>query len=93
MISKSNGTSVVAETAPAPVSRKLDTGTSAVVDNRKESVPPSYDEQKNWRILRQGIYQAVVQSPGLAGLAYSNLEEFLKLVETTAERLIVKVQE
>lgn len=51
----------------------------------------SAEDAKSTRILRQGIYQAVVQSPGLAGLQYTNAQEYVKLVETVAEQLIVLV--
>lgn len=46
----------------------------------------SYDDQKSTRILRQGIVQAVVQSP-FAGLA-TNPTELVTMVKEVSERLI-----
>jgi hypothetical protein len=96
-ISKSNGAVAtppaakqdVAQTAPAPVSRKLDTGTTPV-DNRKTS---SYDDNKNRRILVQGITQAVVQSPILAGLGYTDEKQAVEIVKNVSRQLIAFVDE
>lgn len=52
----------------------------------------SYEDQKSRRILRQGVFQAVLQSPGLAGLPFANYDEFVKLVERTAEHVIGLVE-
>lgn len=55
-------------------------------------VEPTYEDQKSRRILRQGVYQAVLQSPGLAGLGFTNYDDFVKLVEKTAEHVIGLVE-
>lgn len=101
-IGKSNGTVAttvgiapeVSKTAPAPVAgtlnkRPLETAPTA---ERKESGTGNPYEAKDRRILRQGVYQAVLQSPGLAALPFADEAGFLKLVERVSEEIIVKVQ-
>jgi hypothetical protein len=44
-------------------------------------------DDKSIRILRQGVYQAVLQSPALAGFAATR-DEYLALVKNTAEEVI-----
>ena len=56
--------------------------------NVKPSVVDNYEDRKNRRILRQGLVQAVVQSPILAGLGYTNKQEALALVKEVATDLI-----
>lgn len=53
----------------------------------------SYEEQKNRRILRQGVVQAVIQSPMLAGLPFTNANDAVALVKDVANQLIDFVQE
>lgn len=95
-ISKSNGAvaqTPTGETAPAPVNAilaKRVLETPKAEENRKE-YRGDYDSAKNERILRQGVYQAVVQSPGIAGLSFTNIDEYLALVEKAAEAIIYKV--
>lgn len=98
-IAKQNGavaekpaaTADVAKTAPAPVSRKIETGVAT--ENRKEQDRPSYEDQKNRRILVQGITQAVVQSPILAGLGYTDKTQAVAIVKEVAKELIAFVDE
>lgn len=53
----------------------------------------SYDDAKNRRILRQGAIQHALVSPAIAGMQYTNLEEFLVLVRQAAEYAIAFVEE
>ena len=51
-----------------------------------------YDSpEKNERILRQGVYQAVVQSPALASFVLKK-EDFVAVVTEWAEALIKKIK-
>lgn len=98
-ISKSNGAVAtppaakqdVAQTAPAPVSRKLDTGLPT--NGRDDRKTSSYDDNKNRRILVQGITQAVVQSPILAGLGYTDEKQAVEIVKNVSRQLIAFVDE
>lgn len=51
-----------------------------------------YDAKKSRRILRQGVYQAVVQSPILQILPSETMEDTLKNVETLAEAVIAFIE-
>lgn len=88
-IGKSNGNGAVAQTAPAPVAATLG---KRVLETTTDTVPANPYEAKDRRILRQGVYQAVLQSPGLAALPFTGEAEFLKLVERVSETIINKVQ-
>lgn len=44
--------------------------------------------QKDNNILVQGITQAVLASPGVAGLGYTNQAEFIETVESVARHMI-----
>lgn len=54
---------------------------------------PTIEENRSRRILRQGIVQAVVQSPALAGLQFRGLDEYLVIVKDAANKLISFVEE
>lgn len=90
---KTEAAPAVAQTAPAPVSRKLDTGTPAVESNKKEYAGGNYDDKKNRRILVQGITQAVTQSMALAGLGYTNEKEVVELIKRVSRDLVAFVDE
>jgi len=78
----------VAQTAPAPVSRKLDTGTPAV-ENKKSG---NYDDTKSRRILVQGITQAVTQSMSLAGLGHTTEDAIVDSIKSVTRKLIAFVE-
>jgi hypothetical protein len=63
--------------------------TAATVTTAK--APSLNDGDKNVRILRQGVYQAVLQSPALAGFAATR-DEYLALVKNTAEEIIKAIE-
>jgi hypothetical protein len=48
---------------------------------------PLSASDKDVRILRQGVYQAVLQSPGLPGFAATR-DEYVNLVKNVAEEII-----
>jgi hypothetical protein len=48
---------------------------------------PLNASDKDVRILRQGVYQAVLQSPGLPGFAATR-DEYVNLVKNVAEEII-----
>lgn len=50
------------------------------------------DQAKSVRILRQGVYQAVLHSPGIAGLPYANEEQYLALVKSVSEKVIKLIE-
>lgn len=54
---------------------------------------PSYEENKNRRILVQGITQAVVQAPFISGLPYTTANEALEHVKLVARELIAFVED
>ncbi|HWY36736.1 MAG TPA: hypothetical protein VNX68_18975 [Nitrosopumilaceae archaeon] len=72
----------------------LGTGESTVKTTPSTKAAPkqrdfdSVTDAKSIRILRQGVVQAVVQSPALAGMQFSTMDEYLKLVEDAATKLI-----
>lgn len=93
-IARSNGAVAtppadVAQTAPAPVSRKLDTGTPAV-ENKKVN---NYEDTKSRRILVQGITQAVTQSMSLAGLGHTTEQAIVASIKSVTRELIKFVEE
>ena len=53
----------------------------------------SYEENKSRKILVQGVTQAVVQSPLLAGLPFTNTDEAINLVKEVSLALIEFVDE
>jgi len=87
-ISKSNG--AVAETSAVETKKTLVTPSQPSEPTAGKYV--SADDAKSQRILRQGVYQAVLQSPGLSVIAYTTPEEYVKLVEKIAEKVIDLVQ-
>lgn len=92
-IAKSNGAVAeapktdVAQTAPAPVSRKLDT---TPVENKKVS---NFEDAKSRRILVQGITQAVTQSMALAGLSRTTEKEVVESIKNVTRELVRFVEE
>jgi len=90
-INRSNGAvatkpTSVAETAPAPVSRKLDT---TPVENKKVS---NYEDTKGRRILVQGLTQAVTQSMSLAGLGHTTEDAVVESIKSVTRKLIAFVE-
>lgn len=82
-IGKQNGAVAEAPAAQTP----------PVVEQTKRDV--SYqtpEDAKSTRILRQGVYQAVVQAAGLSVIPYTTEAEFVALVERVAEKVITLVQ-
>lgn len=77
----------VAQTAPAPVSRKLDTGTQT--ESRKTG---NFDDAKGRRILVQGLTQAVTQSMSLAGLGHTTEEAVVASIKSVTRQLIAFVE-
>lgn len=88
-IARSNG--AVAETAPAPVSRKLDT--SLPTNGRDDRKVSNYEDAKSRRILVQGITQAVAQSMALAGLNLVTEKDVVESVKRVTRELIAFVEE
>lgn len=72
---------VVGENTPTTASK---IATSAAQSN-------NVNDAKGTRILRQGVYQATLQSPALAGFA-ATPDEYLALVKTTAEKVITFIE-
>ena len=61
-----------------------------VTEAQASAVP--YVDTKSKRILVQGITQAVVQSPGLAGLPYANEEQYVDLVKRVSDKLVSYIE-
>jgi len=59
----------------------------------KEVSNKSYEDTKSRKILVQGVTQAVVQSPMLAGLPFTNSTEAIQLVKEVSLALIEFVDE
>ena len=89
-----NGKSGVNITKAVKVTGDAPAKTEAVTASKPEAKASvgDYETNKNRRILRQGIYQAVVQSPMLASLPASNVKEVVALVKEVAEALIEEVE-
>lgn len=68
-------------TAPAPAQ------TSAP---RSSSQPAANKDQ---RILWQGVVQAALNSPALAGMQFTNVNEYVGLVKETATQLVAFIEE
>lgn len=66
------------------------TGT-ALHELKTEPKVTSYEDNKNLRILVQGIVQACVQAPGLVSLSITNVDELAEATEALATRLIAFV--
>jgi len=75
---------VVGENTPTTASK---IATSAAPSSQSNNV----NDAKGTRILRQGVYQATLQSPALAGFA-ATPDEYLALVKTTAEKVITFIE-
>lgn len=93
-ISKSNGTVAttvgiapsVAQTAPTPVARSLG---KRVLDtpkeeNRKEYKGRDYDAEARGKVACVA-FNAALASPGIAGLQFTNIDEYLALVRKAAD--------
>jgi hypothetical protein len=87
------GSTAVAEAPATEVATpeqlaKVDTVKKAVAKAASSEVMTKADwGDKDRRISRQGLFQAALQSTGLLQLNTGNtLEDYLKLVEQTAER-------
>lgn len=95
-ISKANGAvatkpaeTSVAQTAPAPVSRKLDTG---LPTNGRDDRKTGYDDTKSRRILVQGLTQAVTQSMSLAGLGHVTEDAIVASIKNVTRQLVAFVE-
>lgn len=53
----------------------------------------SYDDNRNRRILVQGVVQAVVQAPSLAGLPFTTTEDVVKNVKEVSLKLISFIED
>lgn len=76
----------VAQTAPAPVSRKLDTGAPAV-ENKKSYQGRDYEAEARGKVACAS-YAAALSSNGVAGLSFTNLDEYLANVKKVADAMI-----
>lgn len=83
-ITKTNG---VAETAPAPVStglgkRVIDTGTD--VEVKKPYQGRDFEAEARGKVACVA-FNAALASPGIAGLSFTNIDEYLALVRKAAD--------
>lgn len=66
------------------------------VVNQTLPTPPTFKSQdndtKSIRILRQGVFQATLQSPALPGFA-ATPDEYVALVKNIAEQIITAIEE
>jgi hypothetical protein len=96
-IAKSNGAVVgqtsVAETAPAPVAGSLGLGkrvleTPKAEENRKEYKQPyqgrDFEAEARGKVACVA-FNAALASPGIAGLQFTNIDEYLALVRKAAD--------
>ena len=89
-INKANGavatkaveTPAVAQTAPAPVSRKLDTGVQT--ETKKAFKERDFDAEARGKVACVA-FNAALASPGIAGLPFTNIDEYLALVRKAAD--------
>ena len=73
-----------------PVNTATQMADRIVIEAQANAVP--YVDAKSKRILVQGLTQAVLQSPGLAGLPYANEEQYVALVKSVTDKLIAYVE-
>lgn len=87
-INKSNGavaTPLVAEKSEtAPVTRKLNTGTET--ENTK-SGGRDYNVEARGKVAC-AAFNAALSSPGLAGLGFTNYDEYMKFVKKAADESV-----
>jgi len=95
-IAKSNGAvatapvaaqTSVAETAPAPVNGALAKRTlesPKIEDNRKEYKGRDFDAEARGKVACVA-FNAALASPGIAGLQFTNIDEYLALVRKAAD--------
>lgn len=90
-IAKSNGAvaaqTSVAETAPAPVNSLLAKRvleTPKVEENRKEYKGRDFDAEARGKVACVA-FNAALASPGIAGLQFTNIKEYLALVREAAD--------
>lgn len=76
----------VAQTAPAPVSRKLDTGTP-VVETKKSYQGRDFDAEARGKVAC-AAFNAALSSPGIAGLPFTNIDELLAHVKKAADAAV-----
>lgn len=89
-INKTNGTAVatkpaetdVAQTAPAPVARTLQT--APIEQPKKEFKGRDFDAEARGKVACVA-FNAALASPGIAGLAFTNIDEYLALVRKAAD--------
>lgn len=78
-------TAAVAQTAPAPVSRKLDTGVEAAqYDASKQYKGRDFEAEARGKVACVA-FNAALASPGIAGLPFTNIDEYLALVRKAAD--------
>ena len=77
------------ETAKKEIKKALDKSASSSVSSNGAL---SY-ENKDRRILVQGIVQSVTHAPAIAGLPFTNVNEFVANVKAASEQLIEYVLE
>lgn len=87
MIQKSNGAvaekpaeAAEAQTPAAPVARKLDTGTNGRDDRKARD----FDAEARGKVACVA-FNAALASPGIAGLPFTNIDEYLALVKKAAD--------
>lgn len=74
----------VAQTAPAPVSRKLDTGITPVENKKTYQGGRDYDAEARGKVACVA-FNAALASPGIAGLPFANFDEYITLVRKAAD--------
>ena len=83
-------TSEVAQTAPAPVSRKIDTGLTKEPVNytgKKEYKERDFDAEARGKVACVA-FNAALSSPGLAGLGFTNYAEYMSYVRKAADESV-----
>ncbi len=85
-------TDIVKDTVPEKPKKAAKAKESDAI-TQPTKVVSSYEDTKSRRILVQGITQAVIQSPMLAGLSFTNEAEAVEVVKTVSVALIAFVNE
>lgn len=83
---------IVGESTPTVASTVIKSNVNTDTSSSAPSVRFQDNDTKSIRILRQGVYQATLQSPALPGFA-ATPDEYVALVKNIAEKIINYIEE
>ena len=89
-ITKNGTTAEVAQTAPAPVAATLSKRVLETTENSLNKNGGTYSKVRDYDAEARGkvacvAFNAALASPGIAGLQFTNIDEYLALVRKAAD--------